>query len=115
MYPWTRTSRFVRCCVGNENISISINSNSGGRIQLRLASSLSAFRHVSCSFEQGTEPGKLGLWHLNRSLREYAYGLLKLLNVLVRDVQHVKGSYSSGKREKQRSPLSQDPAAARTF
>src|SRR6266516_7544248 len=83
--------------VGDQNVSVAINSNSSGRIKLSFARSLSAFRHVSYPFGQGTEPGKLGPRRLKSSLRECAHALLKLLNVLVRDVQYVKCSYSSTK------------------
>src|SRR5437870_13227376 len=68
--------------IGDQNVSVAVDSNSRGGIKLSLAISLSAFRHVSYPFGQGTELGKLGPRRLNRSLRECAHALLKLLNVL---------------------------------
>ena len=73
-------------CVRDQNISISINSNSSRWIKLSLASSSSTFRQVSYPFARGIEI---------RSWRKCAYALLKLLNIPIRDVQHVKCPYSS--------------------
>src|SRR6266496_5612238 len=74
--------------IGDQNVSVAIKSNSSWRIKLPLARSLSAFRHVSHPFAQGTELG---------SCRKCAYAVLKLLNVLVRNVQYVKRPYFAAK------------------
>src|SRR4029077_16194757 len=72
-------------CVSDQDVSVAINRNSSGRIKLPLTSSLSAFRHVSYSFGQRSDQGKLGSRRLERSLRKCAHASLKLLNVLVRN------------------------------
>src|SRR5262249_32599299 len=74
--------------VGNQNISTFINSNSSRRIKLPFASSLSALKRVTWNLRQGSEL---------RSRPECAHALLKLWNVLARDIQYVKRSCSSPK------------------
>ena len=74
--------------IGDQNISTSINSNSSGRIKLSSANSLSALKRVSRTLRQEVNSGVA---------RECRSHLLKLRNVLVRDVQYIKRSYSSAK------------------
>ena len=59
--------------IGDQNVSVGINSNSSGRIKLPLAGSLSAFKHVSYTFAGTRELG--GDY---RSSRKCAHALLKL-------------------------------------
>src|SRR6266496_1019822 len=72
--------------VGGQNISVGINSDSSRRIKLSLVGSLAAFEHGSNTFRQGAKlrrrrPGRSG---------QRCHASLKLANVLVRNIQHVK-------------------------
>src|SRR6266496_1208812 len=72
--------------VGDQNISVAINTHSGRRIKLSVVGSLAAFEHGSRTFRQRAglrrrRPGRS---------RQRSHALLKLANILVRDIQHVK-------------------------
>src|SRR6266446_4749452 len=79
--------------VNHQNISLAINCNPYRRIKLPLACALATLKHVSYIPRQG---GQLG------SSRERPYAILKLTNVLVRDVQNIKASYSPTKGKRNR-------------
>ena len=72
--------------VGDQNISVGISSNSCRGIKLSVVGSLAAFEHGSRTFRQraGLKRRRPG-----RS-RQRSHALLKLANILVRDIQHVK-------------------------
>src|SRR5438046_7154135 len=64
-----------------ENVSIAINGNSCRRIKLSIACARATLKHVSYTLGQG---GQLG------GSRERPYAILKLTDVLVRDVYNIK-------------------------
>src|SRR6266496_6076384 len=72
--------------VGDQNISVAINTHSGRQIKLSLVGSSTAFEHVS-TFGQRTD---LFGYLIEGSRRQGAHASLKLMNVLVRDIQDVK-------------------------
>src|SRR6476619_3363296 len=84
--------------VGDQNISVAINTQSGRGIKLSLVVSSAALEHVSI-FGQRTE---LFGYLIERSRRQGTHASLKLLNVLVRDIQDVKRPYPSAKGERNR-------------
>ena len=73
--------------VGDQNISVAINSNSGRRIKLSLCRFPYRLRNMLVALS-GRELSCSGL--IERSSRQAAHALLKLMNVLVRDIQDVK-------------------------
>src|SRR6266699_4962477 len=84
--------------IRDHNISAGINSNSRRRIKFSFSGSSAAFKHVSYTFRERTElRRRCRRYLIERSSRQGAHALLKLWNVLGRDVQHVERPYSSAK------------------